>query len=81
MTVGEPGQTLKSTVAEQVVGTGAEPACDRTGQRPVEKIDVGEQLDVGVGVAARKRPPWDAATIREVAGGTVLIHQTVELGA
>ena len=78
--VGDGGQTLEAAVAEAVEGAGAELARSRAGQRAVERIELGEQPDVGFGVAARERLPGGAAAVGDLARGPMLAQQAGDLG-
>ena len=78
--VGDGCQAFEAAVAEEVQGAGAQLARGRAGERAVERVDLGEQPDVGVDVAARERLPRSAATVGDRARGPVLVQQAGELG-
>ena len=76
-----PARTLEAAVVEEVQGPVAELAAGgRTGERAVERIDFGEQLDVGLGVPAGEGVPV-AAPVGDGARGPVLVQQAGDLRA
>ena len=77
--VGDAGQALEAGVAEQMKGARAEGARGRAGQRAVQRIGLGQQPDVGAGVAAGERPPRSAAAVADLARGPMLAQQAGDL--
>ena len=80
MAVGDAGQAFEAAVAEQMESAGAELARGRTGQRAVEHVELGQQPDVGVGVAARERSARGVAAVGDLSRGPVLLQQACDLG-
>ena len=59
----------------------AQPSRRRPGQRAVERIHLGEQLDVRARVAARERPSRASPAIRHLPAGPILPQQPRDLGS
>ena len=72
--VGDGGEALEALIAELTPSPDAELAGGGTGEGAVEGVDLGEQADVGLGVAARERVRRSAA-VSDSACGPVLAQQ------
>ncbi|MCY4661063.1 MAG: hypothetical protein OXF93_14810 [Acidobacteria bacterium] len=79
--VRDAGEAFEAPVAEQAAGTSAERPRQRTGQLPVERVELGEELDVGGGVAAREWASGSPAVVPQTPGGPVLAQQPRDLRA
>ena len=77
--VGDGGQPFEATVAEEMEGAGAQLVRGRTGQRAVQRVDLGQQSDVGAGIAARERAARGTAAVADRARGLVLVQQAGDL--
>ena len=79
MAVGDAGQALEAGIAEHLEGPLAELAGSRSREGAMEGVDLGQEADVGVGVAAREGLLGLAAPVPERAGFPELADQAGHL--
>ncbi len=80
MAMGDRGQAFEAGIAEDLAGPFTDLAGGRSREGTVEGIDLGQEADIGIGIAARKGLGGCTPSIPDRAGVEELADQAGDLG-